>query len=34
MWFKIANLLAIPAAMVAAGRLARRNKTAGIGESS
>jgi hypothetical protein len=33
MWFKIGNLLAIPAAIVAGGRLATRNKTVGIGES-
>jgi hypothetical protein len=32
-WFKIANLLAVPAAIVAGGRLATRNKIAGIGES-
>jgi hypothetical protein len=33
MWFKIANLLAIPAAIVAGGRLSTRNRTAAIGES-
>jgi hypothetical protein len=33
MWFKIVNLLVIPAAIVAGGRLATRNKTAAIGES-
>jgi hypothetical protein len=33
MWFKIANLLVIPAAIVAAGRLSTRHESAGIGES-
>ena len=33
MWFKIANLLVIPAAIVAGGRLATRKETAGMGES-
>jgi hypothetical protein len=32
MWFKIANLLAIPAAIVAGGRLSTRKKTADIGD--
>src|SRR5262245_13950695 len=31
MWFMIANLIAIPAAIVAGGRLSTRNKTAGVG---
>jgi hypothetical protein len=33
-WFKIANLLVIPAAIVAGGRLATRNKTPNTGEST
>jgi len=32
LWFKISNLVAIPAAIVVGGRLATRKKTAGIGE--
>ena len=33
MWFKILNLLVIPAAIAAGGRLSTRNKTAAIGAS-
>jgi hypothetical protein len=33
-WFKIGNLLAIPAAVVAGSRLSRRHKTAGAGEAN
>jgi len=32
-WFKIANLVAIPIAMIAGSRLAMRHKTAGAGEA-
>jgi hypothetical protein len=32
-WFKIVNLLVIPAAIAAGGRLSTRNKAPGIGES-
>jgi hypothetical protein len=33
-WFKIVNLLVIPAAILAGGRLATRKQTVGIGESN
>jgi len=33
-WFKIANLVAIPTAAIAAGGLSRRHKTAGAAEAN